>query len=288
MKRRSVAALLLMVLMPLPLLCLWFLAIRGPTSHTEDPRLVPMLADWQRDQLLTYESECRQQEDCAAPLKCFMHPMNGHYSCVDSRCMKDEDCPTQFRCQTLSSGDESLLVRRCVPLSKRHEGEPCDPLPYDQQRGCVTGLLCQHDWCGRPCDLDTASSCPPNFFCAPGAHGPSCLPTCKGRTCPQGRECIEYQANASICAEIHGQNCERTPCPEEQSCHYEEISHHADAVWMSCRVMCDGTKRPCADQQVCFNGLCREACDLEGPNTCGPHRRCGQRHQEASWCMPDL
>ncbi len=287
MKRYALASVFLIFLLPLPLLCLWLFLRQPPSPRQEDPRLVPMLPDWQRDQVLTYERECKQHADCAPPLKCFMHPMHGRRTCVDSRCLKDEHCPTDFVCRTLASGDDTVRVRRCVPLGVRREGEPCYPLPYDQQRGCIAGLICQQEWCGRPCELGVSNGCPQNFFCAEGPHGPSCLPTCQGRACPEGQACVEYGAQSSICAEIHGQNCRQSPCPEGSSCYDEAISHQANAVWMSCQGWCDA-KAPCPDQQVCFNGRCRQGCSLDGPETCGPHRKCGRRHDEDPWCMPDL
>jgi hypothetical protein len=287
MSGRSVAPIILVLLLPLPLLYLWVLSMRPPSPRLEDPRLVPVLPDWQRDHLLTYGRECQQHADCAAPLKCFMDPIDGRRSCLDSRCMKDGDCPTDMVCRTFFFGDQTVWFRRCIPLGVRQEGEPCDLVPRDQRRGCVAGLLCQHEWCGRPCALGVPDACPQNFFCAEGTHGPSCLPTCQGRTCPEGQACVEYGAQSSTCAEIHGQNCRQTPCPEGSFCYDEAISHQGDAVWMSCQTSCSA-KDPCPDQQVCFNFRCRQACTLEGPDTCGPHRRCGRRRNEAPWCMPDL
>ena len=287
MNRQTVGPVIFILLLPLPLLGLWLLSTRPPSPRVEDPRLVPMLPDWQRNQLLTYGRECRHHTDCAAPLKCFMDPMNGSQFCVDSRCMKDEHCPTDFVCRAFDFGTKGLLFRRCVPLGVRLEGEPCDSLPYDQQRGCVAGLLCQHRWCGRPCAPGTPDGCPPDFFCAEGTNGPSCLPTCQDRTCPEGKECVPFGAQGSVCVEVHGQNCHQTPCLDGQSCYPEGISNKADEVWMSCQGWCDA-KAPCSDQQVCFNGRCRQGCSLDSPDTCGPHRKCGRRHDEDPWCMPDL
>lgn len=288
MRRQAAVLVIIALLLPLPLLCLWVLAMRTPSPQLEDPRHVPMLADWQRNQLLTYGRDCQQHTDCASPLKCFMDPMDGRQFCTDSRCMKDEDCPTDLVCRTFSSGDDDIRVRHCVPLGVRREGEPCVPMPPDQRLGCMAGLLCQQDWCGRPCDSGVPSSCPQNFFCAEGPHGPSCLPTCRGRTCPQGQECVEFGAGSSICAEIHGENCLDTPCGKGRFCYTEEISYQGDAVWMSCQKLCGDAQHVCPDSQVCFNFRCRQSCSLEGPNTCGPHRRCGSSRGESPWCMPDL
>jgi hypothetical protein len=287
MKWHVVVPILIVLLLPFPLLCWWILSMRPPLPRLEDAQHVPMLADWQRAQLLTYGRECQRHADCAAPLKCFLDPMDGRQFCTDSRCLNDKDCPTDLVCRTFSSGDEDVRVHRCVPLGVRREGEPCLPMPSDQQRGCVAGLLCQHDWCGRPCALGVPSSCPQSFFCAEGPDGPSCLPTCRGRACPQGQECVEFGSGSSICAEIHGEDCLRTPCSDGHFCYREQVSHQGDAVWMSCQTLCGDAKRTCPDSQVCFNFRCRQACTLDGPNTCGSHRRCGRLRQESPWCIPD-
>ena len=59
-------------------------------------------------------------------------------------------------------------------------------------------------------------------FCA------CCVPTCQDRTCPEGKECVPFGAQGSICAEAHGQNGHRTPCPDDRFCSPEAISHQAD------------------------------------------------------------
>jgi hypothetical protein len=58
---------------------------------------------------------------------------------------------------------------------------------------------------------------------------------------------------------------------------------------MSCRIRCGGEHPPCPDGLVCDVFLCRQPCDPNGPDICGPHRRCGHRAENRPWtCIPDL
>ena len=41
------------------------------------------------------------------------------------------------------------------------------------------------------------SSCPEGFFCADTTPGPACRPTCEGRDCPEGQQCIRDRKGAS-------------------------------------------------------------------------------------------
>jgi hypothetical protein len=289
-KWRLVLTVLLALLLIAPLMGLLLVAIHGgQLAGTRDSRIVPMLARDQRRGLLTYERACQQREECEPPLSCFMDPMNGVRYCTDSQCMTDEDCQTGFACRTFLSADDVSRVRLCSPLGLRKEGEPCEPIPNNQERGCQQGLLCQDGWCGRPCQLNDPAPCPEDFFCQEGADGPSCLPTCEDHACPEGRECIALGERVSVCAKVHGQNCHRTPCLEGNRCLFEGVSNRTDEVWMSCVPPCGGDDPPCPEGLICHNYRCRQPCDPNGPDVCGPDRRCARRTETQPWtCRPAL
>lgn len=250
--------------------------------------MLPMIPLEEGRRLLTYEHSCRNNEDCEPPLRCVYNTRRGERYCTASTCMNDQHCPEGFACRALLTDDERALVRICSLVGLRKEGEKCEFLPSTPETGCEQGLLCQ-GWCGRPCTMDDSSSCPQGFLCADGPNGASCLPTCKNRTCPDGQQCTDFGEHVSVCATVHGQNCHLTPCPEGQRCHTEGISNRSDAVWMSCLAPCGGNKPPCPNGLVCDVFRCRQSCDPNGPNTCGPHRHCGRHSESRPWtCIPTL
>lgn len=289
MRWRTGLLILLGMMLPLPLVWMALMPLWGMRAAETNTQLIPMLSPEQRRSLLTYERSCEKPGDCQAPLTCFMETRSGIYFCTDSRCMKDQDCSKGFACRAFRSAENDSIVNRCSPLGVQREGEPCDLYPDTQQRGCAPGLFCEKGWCGRPCVLTDPASCPEHFFCGQGVNGPTCLPTCRGRSCPEGEQCVAFGERTSICAKLHGQDCEQTHCSSGQVCSTEGISDHADAVWRTCRTLCDKTRSTCSEGSVCHIFRCRQSCEPEGPDVCGPDRHCARRWPEDPWtCLPDL
>lgn len=289
MRWRTALLVVLGGLLPVPLVWMSSVMLRGPRPIAASIKTIPMLSREQRRTLLTYERSCEKPGDCQSPLTCFMETRSGDYFCADSRCMQDKDCSTGFACRAFPAAEEGTVVNRCSPVGIRQEGEPCDVYPDTQQRGCAPGLLCEQGWCGRPCALNDPSSCPRNFFCEQGLNGPTCLPTCEGRSCAEGEPCVSFGGKVSICTKLHGQDCERTRCASGQVCSTEGISDPGDAVWRTCRTLCDPLPHTCSEGSVCLIFRCRPSCDPQGPDVCGPDRHCARRWPTDPWtCLPNL
>jgi hypothetical protein len=179
----------------------------------------PVLALEETWRLQTYSQKCWKGADCEPPLGCLSfsaHEREG--LCSDSWCMTDLQCREEGTCQTVRTLDEGPLVRACVDPGWRKEGEACVLAMGPEKNTCARGLRCNDGWCGRPCDLDDSGSCPEGFFCRDGLNGPSCMPTCEGRNCSEGQQCVPMEDGVSVCVKLLGEDCRRTPCPEGLQC----------------------------------------------------------------------
>jgi hypothetical protein len=295
MNWRTLLSSLLVLLLLLPLAWLLSIALSGHGPSLLLPQgkaLVPMLSHEERLRLRTYDYECRTDADCESPLRCFYNPRTERQACADSTCMADSDCPggfacRSFPCHTLEARNGKDLVRICSPLGVRKEGERCASLPATRDEGCERGLLCQ-GFCGRPCRLDEPSSCPEGYFCREGNNGPSCLPTCEGRSCPEDQRCLPFSAEkASVCTKVHGQDCEQNPCPQGAQCTRYAYPTHPGEAWMECLRPCSEGEPLCAEGSVCYLYRCRKSCDPEAASACGPGFACKSRPGEPWTCVPD-
>ncbi|ADO74051.1 uncharacterized protein STAUR_6294 [Stigmatella aurantiaca DW4/3-1] len=181
-------------------------------------------------------------------------------------------------------------MRVCIAIGVRQEGEGCTRVPGDKEHACAPGLLCggQDGWCSRPCRPGTATGCPEGFFCSDTVPEPVCLPTCEVRGCPSGQHCVRFEKGASICARIHGPNCQQSPCSDGRECKVLRESPHPGKVWMECEERCGSGHPPCSTGKVCADWRCLPACDPEGPNACGEGYRCRQRSPRRPFaCHPD-
>lgn len=293
-KWRTRLAILLGLLLPLPLIWLLSFAVydhgyANPTdaSYTQPMRLVPMLTPGERQGLLTYKQECRTDTDCDQPLRCFFNMLVQHSYCADSTCMTEEHCPEGFTCQTWATHNGKDQLRICSVVGVRKEGEVCLMLPREREDGCERGLLCR-DRCGRPCRVEDLSTCPEGAFCEDDPSGPSCQPTCEGRTCPEGQRCVSRGGRISTCAQILGQDCQLNACPQGQVCSIHEYPEHAHTVWMDCLQSCDMQGAPtCPEGTVCHLYRCRKSCTPEDSSVCGSGFKCGHRLGEPWTCIPD-
>lgn len=132
---------------------------------------------------------------------------------------------------------------------------------------------------GRPCQ----DSSPEGFYCDTGPNGASCLPTCEGRTCPQGQECARFESGPSSCAVIRGRNCQRTPCPDGAQCRTTYSPQRPGEVKMECVVPC-GEKTPaCPEGILCHNGTCRQPCEPSELDACASGQECVYHPIEKRW-----
>jgi hypothetical protein len=288
MRWRVLRIVLPCILLPLPLVGLVFMAMWQPaTPVARETNLIPVLSQDVRRTLPTYERSCNTDADCDPPLGCLFVKSELNFYCTDSRCMEDKDCPEGFSCLPVKTRSGKALVHSCSLIGIRQEGERCAVLARSLRTGCARGLLCQAGWCGRPCRLDDPSSCPAGFFCSEGRDGPpSCLPTCEGRPCPEGQQCLPRGEGASVCMRVHGPDCRETPCPKDHACRVIAPPQRPWEVRTECRQLCD-KKSSCPEGTICLRFECRKVCDPQNPSTCGPGLTCGQHSPSDPWyCIP--
>ncbi len=291
MRWRTLMAVLIGTLLPLPLVWLLYVVLSG--SSAEPVRLqrldvVPMLTPGERLGVLTYGRECRTDADCDVRLRCFFSMLTQDSTCMDSRCMTDAQCAEGFTCRTYTARNGKDLLNACTLVGERKEGEACEKLTRRRLFGCARDLLC-HDRCGRPCQVDDPTSCPEGYFCRDEMEGPACQPTCAGRTCPEGQQCVSTGPDVSVCATVHGQNCQRTQCAQDQSCSLFEHPQRVGEVWITCRQRCGpGEDDPrCPEGTVCHWYQCLETCAPEDPSACGPGLSCNRREDDVWLCTGD-
>ncbi|PTL82044.1 hypothetical protein DAT35_19750 [Vitiosangium sp. GDMCC 1.1324] len=289
MNWRTLLAGLLGILLPLPLV--WLLsAISGPDlgqPRSQHLNVVPMLTDVERQNVLTYGRECHTDADCDPQLRCFFSMVTQDSYCVDSRCMTDLQCPDGFTCQTYEAKNGKDLLNACSLVGKRKEGEVCTRFTHKLPYACERGLLC-HFRCGRPCRVDDPMSCPEGYFCEDDPTGAACQPTCEGHTCPEGQQCVSVGGHVSVCATVHGQNCQRTPCVQEQHCSVTDYPQPVDEVWMRCSQICGLMDTPpCPEGTVCESFRCRETCTPGVSTGCEPGYICKHRSDDVWLCAPD-
>lgn len=247
-----------------------------------------MLSPGERQGLLTYGRSCQRSGECESPLGCLFNTRFMASYCTDSRCVTDQDCAEGFACRIMPLRDGISRVRICALVGVRKEGEPCLASSDTREDGCGPGLSCQGR-CGRPCRLEEPGTCPTGFFCNDSLYGPSCLPTCEGRSCPEGLQCIRADKVASVCVAVHGQNCQQQSCPEGQKCLVSESPDRPGEAWMECVTFCGSGGRSCPEGLVCHQSRCRTPCDPSIPGACEPHQKCHRASDSQPWtCEPDF
>lgn len=291
MSWRVALAAFLGLLLPVPLVLLGFVMSMGvQPPRSSSVRVSPVLSVEERANRVTYHVYCVKDSDCEPPLACFGDSRFRTQYCTDSQCTTDAQCPEGSVCLALSSLRFGALVRFCVPVGPRLEGEPCLRLPSQRASACGPGLICggKGGWCGRPCDKGAPSSCPEGFFCADVRPEPMCLPSCEERGCPEGQQCVLDKEGASACAVVHGTECQQSPCPDSQQCRTFFSSRHPGEAWMQCIHPCDPKNPQCPDGRVCVRHQCQPSCEPWKPGTCGVGYRCEQYKPGAPWtCEPD-
>ena len=267
------------MLLPLPLVLL-VLSLRFPEcweSRTRTSHVSPVLEFEERMRLDSYRRDCRSRSDCEPPLGCLEDLRARTVYCTDSQCTVDHQCPEGQLCRSLPTRGGGPLVRLCTPVGDRQEGEQCDYVPPDKDSACGAGLLCGGGgWCARPCQTqDSATHCPAGFFCADVAPEPVCLPTCQGRRCPEGQQCVRHKDGVSSCVRVYGLYCQDdTSCAE---CAVSTFPQHPGEVWMQCVQRCGEDLPPCPEGSACNISRCAPICDREAPDSSCP---------EGFYCAP--
>ena len=279
------------LLLSLPLIGLIYALLVGipaGTIHTPDPLLVPMLSDAERTGTLTYQRKCHTDSDCDPRLRCLFSMVLGYSFCVDSRCMTDKECPEAYTCQTYIAENRKDLINACTLAGARKEGEVCEMFTRTREYGCERGLSC-HARCGRPCEPDEPAACPEGFYCEKSRRGAACQPTCAGRACPEGQRCIALAGRSSVCAKVHGQDCQSTPCSPDKTCSVRDYPQSAHEVWMRCVQTCNlAGKAPCPEGTACVVHSCRKTCTPDDATACGEGYRCESRPDLPAICVADV
>jgi hypothetical protein len=256
----------------------WFAEVPEPADMS------PRLSWEERSRIATYDKSCRTDTDCDPPLGCFPGSIFSRQRCTDSECKTDADCAPDSVCRIFRTLGAGPRVRVCVKAGTRKEGEACSPIPTSERQACLPGLVC-YGWCGRRCDPEDRSSCPQGFSCMAGLNGPACMPMCRGHTCPEGQQCIDF-GHLAFCSVIYGTDCRSQGCPPGQRCDmYNNPSRHYMQIWLECVTPCSQEGPPCPGSQSCVAGACRQACEWEHRGACGPEREC--KYLEDKWvCAP--
>ncbi|HZH16750.1 MAG TPA: hypothetical protein VE057_20515 [Archangium sp.] len=288
MKWRMMVLGICVVLLLLPLALLLASVLRP--EPRQGARFIPMLDGAERMRLETYGRACMRSSECEAPLRCLRDLRSWRSFCADSQCMSDSHCEDRRVCRGVAASEDGSLMRLCVLLGTREEGERCEQLPSRADEACGPGLLCggREGWCGRPCRLDAAKDCPESFFCADAVPEPLCLPTCEARGCPTGQQCIRFAEGVSACMEVYGSNCQDSGCPESQTCKVLDGITAPGKVWMACVRECGKGLPACPEGRFCFTATCELPCEPHEPTSCGAGFRCVKHHPaRPGRCWPE-
>ncbi len=293
MNWRAVLPILAGMLLPLPLVLLLSGVLKPelPELESSGKRISPVLTSEERERLMTYRRDCGKGQPCEPPLGCVMEARARRHYCTDSQCSEDVPCPEGQVCRKLATVGDGPVVRLCVPVGLRQEGESCTDLPSTREGACAPGLICggvRKSWCARPCRKDDAVTCPEGFFCASTAPEPVCFPTCEKRGCPAGQQCIQHEEGASACAEIYGPSCQQTPCPRGGECEVTYRLERPGKIWLECAERCGEGYPPCAAGLICDAWLCRAPCDPQEPRQCIEGYVCRQAKKTRPYtCQPE-
>ncbi|ATB43495.1 hypothetical protein CYFUS_008975 [Cystobacter fuscus] len=275
------------VLLALPLVGLLWTSVSPQRAGTW--RRLPMISPDERLARPSFLEACASSAECDPPLACFSDRRYDRQTCNGSDCLIDADCALGSVCRWNPVGDGTkTAIASCTFVGVREEGESCLRLPRRDEGACERGLVCA-DWCARRCGLWPFNSCPEGYFCAEDdPNGPVCLPTCEGRVCPEGEQCVrEATPGVSVCARVHGPNCQREPCAEGLTCKVDTSPVRPGEAWMECVTPCTGEgsfASPCPGFSACLFGTCHDICSLGEEDPCAPDYICVPMHGDSGVC----
>jgi hypothetical protein len=235
--------------------------------------------------------DCRLDSDCPAGKGCIVNKETRRFECMDSECEEDAHCFPGFVCRGASRGSTGPIIRRCMPVGQRREGEPCDSLFVSSAGACQEGLICHRAVCSAPCRLEDAASCPQGYACEAGDDGAACFPDCRVLGCPGGQRCKRLNNGDFQCLEqVHGE-CPETPCAVGERCNMRVLRGRG-VFW--CARLCSPLRADsCPADQICGVGggefsTCYPRCDPMDLDSCGEGERCTTISEDMlQWgCMP--
>src|SRR5687768_544498 len=131
MRAREVAGVIAALLLPLPIVLL-VLGARYPGLWAPTPgdtRVSPVLAFEEKLRRQTYRRDCQRSSECEPPLGCLDDIRARTSYCTDSQCTQDSECPEDQQCRGVATLGGGPLVRLCIPVGVRKEGEQCWQVP---------------------------------------------------------------------------------------------------------------------------------------------------------------
>jgi hypothetical protein len=218
--------------------------------------------------------DCRTDSDCPAGKGCIANRETRRFECMESECEEDVHCFPGLVCRRTSRGDMGAIIRRCIPVGERREGEPCDTLFVSTAGACQEGLICHRGVCSVPCRLGDAASCPQGYACEEGSNGAACFPDCRVRGCPGGQRCKRLDDKDFQCLEQVQGDCPEIPCAEGERC-IMRMKRGRGVFW--CARVCDPLRvDSCPADQICGGrgGTCYRRCDPMDLDSCGEGWRC--------------
>lgn len=234
---------------------------------------------------------CQTDSDCPVGKGCVANRETRRFECLDSECEGDAHCFPGLVCRRVSRWGSSAVIRRCVPVGTRREGETCDTQFVSAAGACQEGLLCHQGRCSLPCQLGEAASCPRGHNCEESDEGAACFPDCRALGCPGGQQCKALGDQEYQCLEeVHGE-CPETPCAQGERCNMR-VSRGRGVFW--CARLCDPLRADsCAANEICGIGggappTCYSRCDPMDPDSCGEGSACTTSAEDMSrWgCIP--
>lgn len=234
---------------------------------------------------------CQKDSDCPAGRGCVANRETRRFECLDSECEEDGHCFPGLVCRRVSRWDSNSVIRRCVPMGLRREGETCDTQFVSAAGACQEGLLCHRGRCSIPCRLDDESSCPEGHACEQSDDGAACSPDCRALGCPGGQRCKSVGGQEYQCLEEVQGECPETPCGEGERCNMRVVRGRG-VFW--CARLCDPLRaESCAANEICGIGggavnTCYRRCDPMDPDSCGEGSTCTTSAEDMSrWgCIP--
>jgi hypothetical protein len=235
--------------------------------------------------------DCRTDSDCPAGRGCVANRETRRFECMESECEEDAHCFPGFVCRRASRWETGPIVRRCMPVGQRSEGEPCDSLFVSTAGACQEGLICHRGVCSAPCQMEDGASCPQGYSCEEAEDGAACFPDCQVRGCPSGQRCKRLNDGDAQCLEQVQGECPEAPCAEGERCNMR-VTRGRGVFW--CARFCDPLRADsCPAEQICGVGggeisTCYRRCDPMELDSCGEGQRCTTVSEDMlQWgCMP--
>jgi hypothetical protein len=235
--------------------------------------------------------DCWIDSDCPAGRGCVANRETRRFECLESECEEDVHCFPGFVCRRAAGGGTGPIIRRCIPVGERREGEPCDTLFVSTAGACQEGLICHRGVCSIPCRLGDAASCPQDYVCEEGSNGVACFPDCRVRGCPGGQRYKRLNGEDFECLEQVQGECPEKPCAEGERCNMR-VSRGRGVFW--CARLCNPLlPDSCPADQICGVGggsasTCFRRCDPMDLDSCGEAAQCATVSEDMTqWgCTP--